>query len=99
LIERTFRSLTVYPPINGAYTELFAALSPDVTMETSGGWSKNTSPCQMSCITDTVPVIPWGRILPIRAELQQGAKSESEGGTGLAETFWKWSEEQVQDFM
>ncbi|KAH6675240.1 short-chain dehydrogenase [Plectosphaerella plurivora] len=82
LIERTFRALTVYPAINGAYTELFAALSPDVTMETSGGW-----------------IIPWGRILHIRADLQQGAKSESEGGTGLAESFWKWSEDQVREFM
>ncbi|KAE9378419.1 putative estradiol 17 beta-dehydrogenase [Stipitochalara longipes BDJ] len=27
-----------YPPINGAYTELFAGLSPDVTIEKSGDW-------------------------------------------------------------
>ena len=26
------------PAIMGAYTELFAGLSPDVTMEKSGGW-------------------------------------------------------------
>ncbi|CAG8974766.1 hypothetical protein HYALB_00000378 [Hymenoscyphus albidus] len=27
-----------YPPINGAYTELFAGLSPEVTIEKSGSW-------------------------------------------------------------
>lgn len=40
IVERTYRKLTVYPPINGAYTELFAALSPEVTMANSGGWSE-----------------------------------------------------------
>ncbi|KAI4157095.1 MAG: hypothetical protein LQ342_008526 [Letrouitia transgressa] len=28
----------LHPPINGAYTELFAGLSPDVTVERSGAW-------------------------------------------------------------
>lgn len=40
IVERTFRKLTTYPCINGAYTELFAALSPDVTMANTGGWSQ-----------------------------------------------------------
>ncbi|KAL9609597.1 MAG: hypothetical protein Q9167_005640 [Letrouitia subvulpina] len=31
-------SLFLHPPINGAYTELFAGLSPDVTVEKSGAW-------------------------------------------------------------
>lgn len=30
-----------YPVINGAYTELFAGLSPDVTLERSGEWGKS----------------------------------------------------------
>lgn len=34
-------SFICYPPVNGAYTELFAGLSPDVTMERSGHWSKS----------------------------------------------------------
>lgn len=29
-----------YPAVNGACTELFAGLSPDVTLERSGDWSK-----------------------------------------------------------
>ncbi|KAI1813259.1 short-chain dehydrogenase [Poronia punctata] len=27
-----------YPPVNGAYAELYAGLSPDITMEKSGSW-------------------------------------------------------------
>lgn len=30
--------MLVYPPINGAYTELFAGISSDVTLEKSGAW-------------------------------------------------------------
>lgn len=31
----------IYTPIHGAYTELFAGLSPDVTPEQNGAWSKS----------------------------------------------------------
>ena len=31
----------LYPAINGAYTELFAALSPEVTMEKSGSYGES----------------------------------------------------------
>lgn len=30
--------LVGYPPVNGAYTQLFAGLSPEVTIEKSGSW-------------------------------------------------------------
>lgn len=35
-----FRKMTTFPPIYGAYTELFASLSPDITIENSGSWSE-----------------------------------------------------------
>lgn len=38
-----FRLLTrymMYPPVNGAYTELYAGLSPDIGIQNSGSWSK-----------------------------------------------------------
>jgi NAD(P)-dependent dehydrogenase (short-subunit alcohol dehydrogenase family) len=35
-----FRLILMYPPINGAYTELFAGLSPQVTLKNTGAWSK-----------------------------------------------------------
>jgi hypothetical protein len=50
-------------------------------------------------ITDLKLVQPWGRIVPIRADLQKGAMSESEGGTGIGEKFWAWSEEQVKSYL
>ncbi|KAI1434879.1 short-chain dehydrogenase [Xylaria sp. CBS 124048] len=35
---RLFRAIFTYPTVRGAYTQLFAAISKDVGMETSGGW-------------------------------------------------------------
>lgn len=32
----------LYQPIYGAYTELFAGLSPEVTTEKNGAWSELT---------------------------------------------------------
>ncbi|KAL7916901.1 short chain dehydrogenase reductase [Trichoderma velutinum] len=75
-------NMMVYPPINGAYTELFAGLSPEVTLEKSGAW-----------------IQPWGRFSSQRPDLVEGSKSKAEGGTGIAEKFWDWSEEQVKSFM
>ena len=44
-------------------------------------------------------VIPWGRLNhPLRKDLVLGQKPEREGGTGVAEKFWEWSEEQVREF-
>lgn len=34
------RMFTTYPSINGAYTELFAAFSEEITIENSGMWGK-----------------------------------------------------------
>ncbi|KAK5988999.1 Short-chain dehydrogenase/reductase [Cladobotryum mycophilum] len=56
-------NLILYHPIHGAYTELFAGLSPEVTMEKSGSY-----------------VYPWGRFASMRADLEKGTRSKSEGG-------------------
>ena len=40
VIRAFLRKAILYPSVYGAYTELFAALSPDVTLENSGGWGK-----------------------------------------------------------
>ncbi|TEA12742.1 putative oxidoreductase [Colletotrichum sidae] len=82
LIPTLFRKATTYPAINGAYTELFAALSPEITIEKTGEW-----------------VVPWGRLYSIRDDLVQGSKSREDGGTGLAQDFWKWTEEQVAKYL
>ena len=75
-------AVALYPPVYGAYTELYSGLSPDITMEKTGEW-----------------VIPWGRLYPIRKDMQNAAKSKAEGGNGYATEFWEWTEELVKDFV
>lgn len=75
-------NMLVYPPIYGAFTELFAGLSPDVTLEKTGAW-----------------IQPWGRFDTQRIDLEDGSKSKAEGGTGIAEEFWKWSEKQIKEYL
>jgi retinol dehydrogenase-12 len=43
------RIFIAYPPVNGAYTELFAAFSPQVTSEEIGSWGK---PFQGKCCSE-----------------------------------------------
>ncbi|EKD19690.1 uncharacterized protein L3040_001963 [Drepanopeziza brunnea f. sp. 'multigermtubi'] len=72
----------LYAPINGAYTELFAGVSPDVNMDHNGGW-----------------IIPFGRFGPLRADLEKSGKSKKDGGSGIAENFWEWTEEQIKPYL
>ncbi|KUI72611.1 hypothetical protein VM1G_08568 [Cytospora mali] len=76
------KRFVLHPPVLGAYTQLFAAFSPEVTIERSGEW-----------------VVPWGRFMKIRRHLLEASKPISEGGTGNAERFWEWNEEQVKPFL
>jgi len=50
-------------------------------------------------VSDLHLVQPWGRMVPIRTDLEKGSKSEAEGGTGIGEKFWAWSEEQVKSYL
>ncbi|KAI4858712.1 NAD(P)-binding protein [Hypoxylon rubiginosum] len=80
LAHAFFKMVLLHPPILGAYCELFAGLSPDVTLEKTGKW-----------------VIPWGRFQNVRSDLEAASRSASEpGGTGIADKFWEWSEEQIK---
>lgn len=45
------------------------------------------------------PVVPWGRFMPIRKHMLAASKPISEGGTGQAEKFWEWNEEQVRPYL
>ncbi|KUI66580.1 hypothetical protein VM1G_02093 [Cytospora mali] len=74
--------LMMYPPLNGAYTELFGGLSPEITLEKTGCW-----------------VVPFGRIYPIRDDMNFATRTEAEGGTGGTLKFWEWSEAQVKPYM
>jgi hypothetical protein len=66
----------------GAYTELWAGLSPDLHPESSGSyvipWGR----------LHPVP----------RDDLQLALKTKDEGGTGQARAFWDWCHAQVESF-
>lgn len=76
------KSFVLHPSIYGAYTELFAGLSPAVTVDKSGEW-----------------IVPWGRFMPIRADMRLATKSKEEGGHGTAKAFWEWCDEQVKPYL
>ncbi|KAI0166152.1 short-chain dehydrogenase [Xylariaceae sp. FL1272] len=70
---------------DGIISVVYAGISDDVNVEKAGSWNK---------------LVPWGRItIDIRKDVLQGSKPEEEGGTGIAEKFWKWSEEQTRAFV
>ena len=80
---RWLASWFMYEPVYGAYTELFAGLSPGVTASENGAY-----------------IIPWGRLATtLREDLVLAQKSEDEGGTGVAASFWDWCEEQVKEYV
>lgn len=67
----------------GAYTELWAGLSPDVKSEDGGRYA-----------------VPWGRWHPSpRQDILASLMTQEEGGTGLAEEFWAWCEEQTDMYV
>ncbi|TVY84724.1 putative oxidoreductase [Lachnellula suecica] len=66
----------------GAYTELWAGLSPDINLESTGCY-----------IIPWGRVHPAPR-----AELVRALKSSDENGSGLAKQFWDWCESQTIEF-
>ena len=72
----------LHPPEKGAYTELFAGLSPDITMANQGEyiipWGRmHPSP---------------------RPDLLAAMKSTENGGTGEAQVFLDWCRERTRDY-
>ncbi|KAK8070506.1 short-chain dehydrogenase [Apiospora hydei] len=69
LVRKFLQWFILHPPVFGAYTELYAGLSPELNLEQhSGGW-----------------VVPWGRPMQIRRDLQEAART--------------WSERQVERYL
>lgn len=111
MAKAVLSTIALYAPIFGAYTELYCATSPDITLQQSGDWGKSgfarlsSSPLSIKgiryanpeCLSG--PVIPWGRFNPIRADLLEATKSEVEGGNGNAQKFWEWCEKQIAEFL
>ena len=72
----------LYPPRMGAYTNIWAGLSPEVTVEDGGRYA--------------IPWGRWHGCP--RKDIVDGFRSNEEGGTGTAEDFWTWCEERTKDF-
>ncbi|KUJ11707.1 NAD(P)-binding protein [Mollisia scopiformis] len=79
---RKLMSITMHPPIYGAYTNLWAGVSENVTLE-DGVQGKY--------------VVPWGQWHSTpRKDLLDALKGEGEGGTGHAGKVWAWCEEKTR---
>lgn len=44
-------------------------------------------------------VIPWGRFGTVRKDVEDSTKTVAEGGSGVGEKFWEWSEEQIKAYL
>lgn len=67
----------------GAFTLLWSGLSADIKLEDGGQF-----------------VIPWGRWYSgMSQELTASFTEKEQGGTGIAEEFWEWCENQVQPYV
>jgi retinol dehydrogenase-12 len=87
-------------PIYGAYTELYAGISTDITQENNGAFGENfRSFSTLAHLLIQILVVPWGQIGSQREDIEQSIKSKAEGGTGVAEEFWDWTEEQVKLYL
>ncbi|KAI1415349.1 NAD(P)-binding protein [Hypoxylon sp. FL1857] len=73
------RMLWLRKPVFGAYTELFAGLSPEVTRDTSGKY-----------IFPWGRLIPDSSI--VRQDVLKAAESEELGGLGYGKKLWEWCE-------
>ena len=75
--------ILLYPAVYGAYTELYAGWSPDLTLENNGAyiypWGRIG--------TDT-----------LRADLIAALRSKEDGGTGEAGKFWDWCDKETRQF-
>lgn len=72
----------MHEPKMGAYTELWAGLSPDVTCEDGG--------------RTAIPWGRWHP--DPRKDILESLKTKEEGGTGLAAEFWGWCEKQTREY-
>jgi NAD(P)-dependent dehydrogenase (short-subunit alcohol dehydrogenase family) len=74
-------ALLLHEPVLGAYTELYAGLSNELTLEHNGEyvipWGRRRPDDEIT-----------------RKDLLEAMKPVSRGGLGYAEKFWEWCEEQ-----
>lgn len=73
----------LYDAIYGAYTMLWCGLSDNVKLEDGGRYA-----------------IPWGRWhTDPRKDILESLKTKEEGGTGVANEFWHWCEQETKHYI
>lgn len=82
-IAMVFLNLLLYKTIYGAYTELYAGLSTEITPDDNGAY--------------VVPWGKIQRDTP-RKDIIQAMKPEKDGGTDLAKKFWDFCESQAKKY-
>ncbi|KAK4992237.1 short-chain alcohol dehydrogenase [Elasticomyces elasticus] len=75
-------SWLLYPPVLGAYTELWAGWSEEAGRQENNGRY----------------IVPWGRFGSFRDDIVRSLRSERDGGNGKAERFWEWCEKESKEF-
>lgn len=91
------RKTVLHPTINGAYTNLFTAFSPDLTLENSGTHSKWTKMSRFEPEADrNYTVAPWGRPWKVSNDMVAASKTTAEGGNDTARRFWDWTKAEVE---
>lgn len=73
----------MYEPKYGAYTGLWAGLSPEVKLEDGGRFG--------------IPWGRWHP--SPKKDVLESLKTKEDGGTGLAAKFWDWCEEETKDYI
>lgn len=98
--QMPFINLVLKDPINGAYTELYAGFSPQVQMKHGGRFSTCFIPApSYAAITNRRKVQPFGHIGYTRSDIEKSRRQKSEGGNGIAEEFYDWTEKQIAPFL
>lgn len=99
LLTWLLRKTIMYPTVMGAYTILFAGLSPDVKQDDSGSFSKSYLDKIIMGISNCRTVAPFGRLLPYPKPMVDAGKPVEGGGSGVARRFWDWSETQIRPYI
>ncbi|CAG8926876.1 unnamed protein product [Penicillium salamii] len=76
-------SLFLWPARYGAYTELYAGLSSDLTIEKHVG----------------AFIWPWGHVGYLRPDIESSLHSQEDGGSGKAVQLLKWCDREIKDFI
>jgi retinol dehydrogenase 12 len=99
LLTWLLRKTVLHPTVMGAYTILFAGLSPDVTQDKSGSFSKSHRDNNVTGVSNYRTVAPFGRLLPYPQPMVDAGKPVEGGGSGIARRFWDWSETQIRPYI